>query len=122
MPRVFLSCHDAGYCKELQKSFQSEMGFEVCGAEENRVKAINDAGNLQPDLIILEMESSARNDFHVADAIKLMLPRVALFLVTDQHNLESEKEALSHGADAVFEKETDLTPLLLNARAAVGLA
>jgi DNA-binding NarL/FixJ family response regulator len=121
MPRVFLCGHDVGYVEKLRESFQDEVGFEVCEVEENGVETVKNAGKLQPDLVILEMESGPENDFYLADAIKLILPRVPLFLVTDQQNLESEKEALSQGADALFDEEWDLTPLLLNARATVGL-
>jgi DNA-binding NarL/FixJ family response regulator len=121
MPRVFLACHDIAFCKKLRISFQSEGGFDVCEAEKNTVEAIQKAVGLQPDLVILETELSPTKDFYVAEAIKLIWPKVPLFLVTHEPSPLSEKEALSRGVDAVFEKENDLTSLLLNARAAVGL-
>jgi DNA-binding NarL/FixJ family response regulator len=121
MPSVFLSCQDRTYCGKLRIAFQIDPDFEICGEEANGVKAVKEALRLQPDLVILEMELTPANDFYVAETIKTVLPKVPLFLVTDRHDQRFERRALSRGVDAVFEKEEDVTPLLLNARAAVGL-
>jgi DNA-binding NarL/FixJ family response regulator len=122
MPSVFLSCQDRTYCEKLRASFQVDLDFGICGEEQNGVKAVKEAVRLQPDLVILEMQMTPRNDFYVAETIKTVLPKVPLFLVTDHDDPRFERRALSRGVDAVFEKEDDITPLLLNARAAVGLA
>ena len=121
MPNIFLSCQDRAYCGKLRAFFQIDPDFEICGEEPNGVKAAKEALRLQPDLVILEMELTLANDFYVAESIKTVLPKVPLFLVTDRHDQLFERRALARGVDAVFEKEEDVTPLLLNARAAVGL-
>lgn len=122
MLRVFLTYHDVSFCKTLRAAFAADVDFEVCGAEENGIEAIEKVAKAHPDLVILELESGRKDDFYVADAIKLSFPKIPLFLVTDQQNVEAEKEAFSHGIQALFKKEPDLTSLLLNARATVGLA
>jgi DNA-binding NarL/FixJ family response regulator len=120
--RVFLTCRDVDYCETLRESFAADVDFEVCGAEQNGLEAIQKAIRVKPHLIILEIDSGARTDFDLVDAAKLYLPEVPLFLVSDQQNIDAEKEAFAHGARALFKKEADLTPLQLNARETVGLA
>ena len=122
MPRVFLIGHDIAFSKKLRASFEVELGFEVYSDEEDGVKAIKKAAKVNSDLIILEMGSSPENSFRLVEALKSILPKVPLFLVTEQHGVQSEKEALTRGVDAVFEKGQDYAALLLNAQAAVDLA
>jgi DNA-binding response OmpR family regulator len=120
MPRVFLTCGDAALCETLRSSFQAQ-GFVVCGEATNGIKAIKRAMELLPDLVILEKELSPLDGFEVAEALKLILPNIPLFLVAEQHDVKAEKEALSHGIDAVFEKDHDFSSLVFNARAVCGL-
>jgi DNA-binding NarL/FixJ family response regulator len=120
MPRVFLTCGDAVLCETLRSSFQAQ-GFVVCGEARNGVKGIKKVMELVPDLVILEKGLFPLDGFEVAEALKLILPEVPLFLVAEHHDLETEKEALSHGIDAVFEKDHDFTSLVRNARAVCGL-
>jgi CheY-like chemotaxis protein len=121
MPRVFLSCGDAAFCDVLRSSFQSESDFVVCGETTSGVEAIKKTIELLPDLVVLEMEMSPLDGFEAAEAIKLVMPEVPVFLIAGQHNVEVEKEAFSRGIDAVFEKGRDFTSLLMNARAVCGL-
>ena len=53
--------------------------------------------------------------------LKRVIPEIPLFLVTEAHSVQTEKEALCRGIDAVFEKEDDLTAFVMNARAVCGL-
>ena len=43
-----------------------------------------------------------------------------IFLITEKCDAREEKEALSHGIDAVFEKDSELKSIVMNARAACG--
>jgi DNA-binding NarL/FixJ family response regulator len=121
MRSVFLSCNDTAYYEKLRMTFQVDPNFRICGEQTNSVDAVKDVVRLQPDLVILEMELTPMNDLYVAETIKMVLPKVPLFLVTDHHDHRFERRALSRGVDAIFEKDDDTTTLLLNARAAVGI-
>ena len=76
---------------------------------------------LLADFLALVVVHARQKTFEVAEALKLILPEVPLFLVAEHHDLETEKEALSHGIDAVFEKDHDFSSLVKNARAVCGL-
>jgi DNA-binding NarL/FixJ family response regulator len=121
LPRVFLSCGDATLCELLRNSFHVHEDFVLCGEADNGIEAIKKTMELTPDLVVVEKEMSPLNGFEVAEAIKLIMPEVSVFLVTEQPTVEAEKEALSRGIDAVFEKDDDFTSLMMNARAVCGV-
>jgi len=121
MPRVFLTCGDAAFCETLRNSFLAEGNFEICVEQRNGIEVVMEAIGLFPNLVILGMETSPIDDFQVAEALKLSMPEVGIFLVTKLRGMEAEKEALSHGIDAVFERGDDLNSLVMNARAVCGL-
>jgi DNA-binding NarL/FixJ family response regulator len=76
---------------------------------------------LVPDLIVLDAEIAGIGDYQAAELIKTVVPEVPIFVISSQNDVSVEKEALSHGADAVFEKNQDLSSLVKNARAVCGL-
>jgi chemotaxis response regulator CheB len=121
VPRVFLTCGDAAFCKTLRNSFLADGSFEICVEQKNGIEAILEAIKLFPDLVILGMVIPPLAVFGVAEALKLSMPEVPVFLVTELHGMEAEKKALSHGIDAVFEMDDDLNSLVTNARAVCGL-
>jgi len=121
MPRVFLTCGDATFCEILRNSLLAEGNFEICGKQRNGIEVVKEAIGLFPDLVILGMEIPPIDDFQTAEALKLSMPDVQVFLVTELRGMEAEKEALSHGIDAVFERDDDLNSLVMNARAVCGL-
>ena len=121
LPHVFLICSDPAFCEELRKSFSAQSDFVVCGTEKTGVKAIAKALELCPDLVIVETGARRMVDgLLIGEAIKTALPKVPLFLIAPKYSMQSEREALARGIDAVFAKETDLTSLVSNARAVVG--
>jgi DNA-binding NarL/FixJ family response regulator len=121
MPRVFLTCGDATLFETLRKLFLAEGQFEICVEQRNGIEAILEAIDLYPDLIILGMDAPPIDDFEIAEALKLILPDVQVFLATELRGMEVEKEALSRGIDAVFERDDDLKSLAMNARDVCGL-
>jgi two-component system, NarL family, response regulator DesR len=115
--RVFIACSDSSLSEALRAAFEVEGDFEICGAAKNRVEAITKGTELSPNLIILERELTPRDGFEAAEELKLIMPEVPLFLVSSERGPRAEKDAFSHGIDAVFEKDHDFTSLIMNARA-----
>ncbi len=121
MHRIFLTCGDQVFLETLRKSFQEEGDLEICVAHNEGLEGIFEAIDLFPDLVILGMELPPIDGLEIAEALKLCVPDVEVFLVAELHGMEAEKRALSHGIDAVFERDDDLRSLVLNARAVCGL-
>jgi chemotaxis response regulator CheB len=97
MPRVFLTCGDAAFFETLRNSFQAEGNFEVCVEHRKGIEAILEAIELFPDLVILGKVVPPIDEFEVAEALKLSLPEVQVFLVSEIRGMEAEKKALSNG-------------------------
>ena len=85
------------------------------------MELIKAAMELLPDLVILEMALPPLDGFEAAEALKLIMPALPVFFMTERYCLRIEKHALSIGVDGVFEKTHDLKALVLNARAVCGL-
>jgi len=121
MHRIFLTCDDPAFCEELRHSFQTDPHFIVCGEARNDIGVLKEVIKVAPHLVVMEMKSLPGDGLEIAEALKTILPEVPLFLVTDQHDVQSEKEALSRGIDAVFENKNDFAAIMTNARAVCGL-
>jgi two-component system, NarL family, response regulator EvgA len=119
--RIFLTCDDAGFCEELRRSLHSEPDFIVCGETKNGMDALKEAMKTLPHLVVVEMEALPGDGLRIAEALKRIMPEVPLFLVTSRNDADAEKEALSRGIDAVFDKESDFAAIMTNARAICGL-
>ena len=102
MPRVVLVCTDNVVCDGLRQAFQFHTEFEIHGGAKNSADTIAKATELCPDLVVLEMASDSHGGFDTAERLKRILPGVPLFLVTQEHTMAAEREALHNGIDAVF--------------------
>jgi two-component system response regulator YesN len=117
MHRIFLTCDDVTFCEKLRHCFHAETDFVVCGEARNGIELLKKALALGPNLVVMEAARTSVDAFEIAEALKIIMPEVPLFLITDQHHVQAEKDVLSRGIDAVFEKAHDLTALVMNARA-----
>lgn len=121
MQRILLACSGTGLRERIRKAFKPESGFKVCGEAKNDAETLRKATKLLPDLLILEMRTHSKRSLETAETLKRKMPKVAVFLIIEEANMETEREALHREIDAVFKKEDDLTSLVMNARAICGL-
>lgn len=116
MHKVFVVCNDFASSVKLQRSFHSA-DFEVCITSQDSVKAAVLAIELLPHLVVIEWLRDGVS-LDIAEAIRVFAPDVPIFLIVSMPTMESEREALEHGFDAVFEKD-DNRSLMLNAKAII---
>lgn len=114
MIRVFLVCDDPAFTEKLGNFFNQQNNFQVCGKAARNLAATQKAAKLLPDVAIIV--ANGVHDFKVADDFKKSMPHLPLFLMTTAPSVEIEKKALSHGVDAVFSVDDELTTLALNAQ------
>ena len=115
MVRVFLSCVDVQLCEKLRELFKDEGALAVCETA-GGIDALKNVLELVPDLVIVELRPRMPDELDIVEAIKTVLPNTPLFIVSDDDTIETEREALARGVDAVFEKN-GLDSLMQNARA-----
>jgi len=121
LQRIFLLCGDAT-SNAIRALFDGEGEFVTCGEGTRGIESIHLLAGHPPGLVIIELENFSIHDLEIAGALKLEMPEVPLFLVTEQCSLQSEKQAISHGIDAVFETKYELSSLVLNAREVLSYA
>jgi len=121
VPLVFVTCGDSDLSETLRRSFTGQDDFNVYIEIRTGLDVVGKALELAPDLVIFVIALPRVSDFQFFDIFKLNMPTVPVFLVSDKHSMEAEKEALSHGIDAVFEKDQEFSSLVMNARSVCGL-
>jgi DNA-binding NarL/FixJ family response regulator len=119
MFRIFLASSDVAFCEGLRHELEREAEFQVCGRTEDGVD-VEMILHLNPALVVLNEQSPPKSALNVAK-LKSAAPEVTVFLVLESSDVAIERRALASGVDAVFEKNEDLSALLLNARAICGL-
>jgi len=70
--------------RDAAHRFQSQNDFAICGEAQNGVGLIKAAMELLPDLVILEMALPPLDGFEAAEALKLIMPALPVFLMTER--------------------------------------
>lgn len=101
----------------LYELFTRQSDFEVCGVAENGREAIEVAGQLHPDLIVLELSMPLTNSLDAARVLKRTLPAVLIIMYGAFEDSVSEKQAKLMGISEIVSKFDPPSLLLEKARA-----
>jgi len=96
--------------------FSREPDFEVCAVAEKGRKAIEEAEESHPDLILLDLSMPVMNGLDAARAPKRLMPQVPIVMFSIHSDAFTEKEARSAGVATLVSKLEDLSELLGIAR------
>jgi DNA-binding NarL/FixJ family response regulator len=121
MSTVLIVDNDDSLRSVLRALLEQGGGFEFCIEAASSTEAIDKVRRLSPQLAILEFSLLEMNGLQLAQKLREIMPRLPIFMLTADHNIHVEKEALSFGIDAVFSKLDDLETLPANARAVCGI-
>jgi CheY-like chemotaxis protein len=78
--------------------------MEVCGKAEDGAKAIEQAKQLNPDLIVLDLAMPIMNGLQAAPILRAMHPKTPIILFTLYADGEVEREAHLAGISALVAK------------------
>jgi two-component system, NarL family, nitrate/nitrite response regulator NarL len=115
--RVLLVDDNAAVRSFLRKIFESQSDFEILGEAGNGQEAIDKAGKLKPDLIILDLTMPVMTGLDAAPLLKQLLPNTLIILFTQHEGSELERQAQAAGIDAVVSKTQAASELVSQARA-----
>jgi len=101
----------------LYELFTRQSDFDVCGVAENGREAIEVAGQLHPDLIVLDLSMPVMNGLDAARALKRVLPTVLIIMYCAFEHSLSEKEAKLIGISEIVSKFDPPSLLLEKAHA-----
>lgn len=107
---VLLVDDNRGVRQALRRVFEA-IGFR-CSESENGEQAVQDAGLLKPDLIVLDYSMPVMNGLEAAPLLKKILPRTPILMFTMFANEVFAEKALAAGVTAVFSKDQARTHLI----------
>jgi CheY-like chemotaxis protein len=95
----------------LRTVFEEHSGWVVREAENGR-KAIDNARESKPDLIVMDLSMPIMNGLEAAPVLRRMLPTVPIILFTLHDNKTLQREAFSVGVSVVVSKAVGLKTLV----------
>src|SRR5260370_19063928 len=117
MVKSVLIGEDNGFVgQRLGELFSREPDFEVCAVAENGRKAIEEAKESHPDLILLDLSMPVMNGLDAARALKRLMPEVPIVMFSVYSDSFTEKEARSAGASTLVSKSERMSVLVGIAR------
>jgi DNA-binding NarL/FixJ family response regulator len=103
----------------LCELFSREPDFEVCGEAENGKQAIEEAQDLHPDLILLDLSMPVMNGLDAARALTRLMPELPIIMYSAFSDSFTHREARSAGVSALVSKSENTSILLGKARSLV---
>jgi DNA-binding NarL/FixJ family response regulator len=95
----------------------ADKGFEVCGEASDSNETLQKAGQLKPDVILLDVSMSGTNGLNTAQLLRQQFPALKILIISqyDPHLLLARSlEAGAHGCIDKGRIGTDLVPTLRN--------
>lgn len=109
---VLIADDNAFVRQRLRELFSREPGYAVCAEAENGRRAVEEAQESHPDLILLDLSMPVMNGLDAARALKRLMPKVPIVMVSINSDRFTEKEALSAGVSVLVSKFDDMSRLV----------
>ena len=103
----------------LCELFSREVDFEICGEAENGREAIEEAQEVHPDLILLDLSMPVMNGLDATRALKRVMPEVPIIMYSAYSDSFTQREARSAGVSTLVSKSEQVSVLLGKARSLV---
>ncbi len=110
-PKRVLIVDDIKEIRNLLRQFFEEAEFVVCGEASDGRAAIEQAGALRPDLIILDASMPVMTGIQAAPRLRELLPSASIVLFTAHEYMMHGVNPLDLGVDAVVSKDRGMGPL-----------
>src|SRR6266516_5747449 len=95
-------------------------GFDVCGEANDGQEAVELAGKLSPDLIILDLSMPVMNGLQAAPLLRRLVPKSPIILYTLYADKAVEQQLRTIEVDSVLSKREPLSRLIEEAHALLG--
>jgi DNA-binding NarL/FixJ family response regulator len=96
--RILVADDNDGIRSALRNILQSESGWEVCGEARNGDEAVQQARELSPDIILMDIEMPKRDGMAATREIVRSAPQARILIMTLYEFPELLREARSVGA------------------------
>jgi|SRR5579862_9326873 two-component system, NarL family, response regulator NreC len=99
----------------LRTCIEKDSDWKVCGDAENGKEAVTKVEELNPDVVILDLQMPVMNGLEAARRIHAMFPQTAMLMFTIHDSPQLLDEARAAGIRDVISKTDQLTERLLPA-------
>lgn len=96
----------------LSKVFSLEDDFDVVGEESDGEKALTLARDLQPDVVVIDINLPSMNGLQVTRQLKADRTGIAIVTLTAYHDQEQVLHAMRAGASAYYPKDVEPSTLV----------
>jgi DNA-binding NarL/FixJ family response regulator len=103
--RVMIVDDHPMYRSGLEQALRMEEDIEVVGYSDSGAMAMRVIAQLQPDVLLLDVNLPDTNGMQVARLLKPHYPRLAIIILTAHHDSEQTIHALRSGASAYCAKD-----------------
>jgi len=110
--RVLIADDHSVVSDGLTLGLEQQNDFEVLGATRSGMTTLQKVKELQPDVLLLDLNMPDLDGFHVLSELNRASYRPAVLVLTSYHNPDYLVRALALGADGYFSKDADLATLL----------
>ncbi len=105
---VFIADPQPLFRQGVRSALESEGGaIEVVGEADNGHDALEQAGVLAPDVMIIDLRLPGANGLEVTRSVKHTLPRTSVIILSDGEDEESLFQSIKLGAAAYFSKNVE---------------
>jgi DNA-binding NarL/FixJ family response regulator len=101
--------------KLLRSCIDGNDGWQVCGEAENGEEAVAKVEELQPDIVLLDLQMPVMNGLEAARHIRDLSPNTAMVMFTMHTSPELLRQAQAAGIRGVVSKTDQLQNYLLPA-------
>src|SRR5689334_22640487 len=111
---------DGDSVRDVIRIFLEHAGFEVCGEAGDGVQAIEQAKQLKPDLIVLDLAMPRMNGAEAASILNQTMPNTPIVLLTLYQNVLGSALATAVGVKAIVDKTDGMDKLVACVRSLLG--
>ncbi len=105
--RILIADDDSPIRRLLRRLIEEHSEWEVCGEAVNGLDAVTKAGELHPDLVVLDLAMPQMNGLQAARQISQATPNLPMLLLTVQEvSTELMNEARNAGFKGAVSKST----------------
>jgi DNA-binding NarL/FixJ family response regulator len=105
--RVFIVDDNPSVRTEIRAQLEAS-GFAICGEAFDGLNAVEQASQLSPDLIIIDLSTPRMNGLDAARELRSICPNVPILLNTMHSAVIRSEVSLSEGITDVVDKREDL--------------
>lgn len=105
--------------REILKAILREEGFSVVGEAKDGQQALGMVGNLNPDVVCLDVNMPGMSGLEVLKAIQSAAPDTKVVMITGDASMTTVREAVGHGAAGYIIKPFNQARVGIAVRAAL---